>query len=972
MASTNSAWYTRVWRSEDGLPNDTVTSLAQTPDGYLWLATPSQLARFDGDEFEPFPQNTFGAANNQRVTIIVCSHDGSLWLPLDRGPVVRLKDGAVEVISNGVPNFVVEDAVEDGDGNLWVSYRGGTLRRIKDGKAFAISEAAGYLGARGGCSLARGVSGQFWLAQRGDIFRYENGRFRPVAHLPSTTTRITAARQGGLWGCSGPDFFRYEHDQLKIIARLPTASTATMPTTILEAQDGTVWIGTSTSGLFRYDGSGLENIPTSHRDIPSLFQDREGNLWAGTAGGGLDRIQSRTIELQGTESGLPVEAVRSVCEDAAGTLWAVTQNDALVHRVDRWWRTLSTGTEWPGGPVTCVAPDPRGGVWIGGRSRIYHWNDGKFQSWIEGVHNHIIRALWANTNGDLWIGGERLERFHDGVSTLVPMPAGVETIRAMTADAAGTIWVGSVNGHLLRVTGDEAFDETTRLLGAPDSIRCLATTSDGSLWIGFANDGLGLVTNGKMFRFGSAQGLSDDSISQIVADDLDRLWLGSDHGIFKVKRSELTAITAGTMTRVQSIRYGRDEGSPGLQASYGVSPGAIRGHDGRLWLPLRSGIAMIDPARLHDDLNPPPVLLKRVSVDDRPFATYGGVMPVGTMADLRRPRSGLALAPGHHRLEFDFTAMNFAAAENIQFRYRLDGVDDHWIDARNQRTANYPNLATGRYRFFVNARQNGGLWNPADATFDFSIRPYFWETWWFRLAAIIVFTAGAIAIGRYIAFRRLRLKLQLLEQQAALEKERSRIAKDIHDDLGGSLTQAALLLDLASQDRNDPKKVEEHLQQIGGTVRQVTESLDEIVWAANPRNDTPADLNDYISLFAVQFLQAANIRCRIDSPRHFPDRPLSPEVRHGLFLVAKEALNNVVRHAHASEVQLRIIATGESLEIHIIDDGRGFNGESGDNRYSDGLRNMEQRMADIGGRFSVESRPNAGTKISAAYFWTAQ
>ncbi|HXF10878.1 MAG TPA: two-component regulator propeller domain-containing protein, partial [Desulfuromonadaceae bacterium] len=630
IASANSSWYTRVWRSEDGLPNDSVTALAQTPDGYLWTATPTHLARFDGNEFEESSQASFAPGNNQRITTAVCGRDGCLWLPMDRGPVIRLKDGVVEVISNGFPNLVVEDAMEDGDGVFWISYRGGSLCRIKDGRAYTVSEKDGYPGPRGGgCTLALDNQGRCWCVQRGQVFRYHDGRFSSVFQFSSSFTRMTTARNGGFWICSGAEFFKYdERTGAKMIGRLTTDAGGAVPTTLLETRDGAVWIGTATSGLFRYDASGFENISTSHSDILSLLEDREGNLWVGTAGGGLDRVQRRVIELENSESGLPADSVRSLCEDIDGTLWAVTQNDLLAHRVNNFWTTVSTAANWRGGPVVNVASDPRGGVWIGGRSRLYHWKDGEVQTWDAGLANHIIRALLADTNGNVWIGGEKLERFRDGVSTPIPMPREVETIRALAMDAAGNVWAVSVNGFLLRISGDRAYDETTRVFGRPLSARCLTATPDGSLWIGFANDGVGLLKDGKFFKLGTAQGLMDGSISQILPDDSGWMWFGADHGIFKVPRKELENAMTETNRRIQCIHYGRDEGSPGLQANYGASPAFVRGRDGRLWFSLRTGVAVIDPARLHDDLNPPPVLLKRVSADDRAVASYGGPMPV--------------------------------------------------------------------------------------------------------------------------------------------------------------------------------------------------------------------------------------------------------------------------------------------------------------------------------------------------------
>ena len=231
-----------------------------------------------------------------------------------------------------------------------------------------------------------------------------------------------------------------------------------------------------------------------------------------------------------------------------------------------------------------------------------------------------------------------------------------------------------------------------------------------------------------------------------------------------------------------------------------------------------------------------------------------------------------------------------------------------------------------------------------------------------------MFTGCVIAIVSYASFRRLRLRMRVLEQQAALHRERARIAKDIHDDLGANLTQIALLGELALQDRATPEKAGGRVEKISATARQAIKSLDEIVWAVNPRNDTLAHLIDYAGQFALDYLRVAGIRCRLDFPEQTPPREVSTDVRHNLFLVIKEALHNIVKHAHASEVQLRVTATEESLRLMVEDNGQGFDWPQEDAR-ADGLRNMRQRLTEIGGECRIESRAGAGTKITVELPW---
>jgi signal transduction histidine kinase len=249
--------------------------------------------------------------------------------------------------------------------------------------------------------------------------------------------------------------------------------------------------------------------------------------------------------------------------------------------------------------------------------------------------------------------------------------------------------------------------------------------------------------------------------------------------------------------------------------------------------------------------------------------------------------------------------------------------------------------------------------------------PFFWQTWWFRFAVTMFFAAGIYAVVRFVAVRRLRAKVQRLEKENAIQKERARIAQDIHDDLGARMTQISLITELTQRALAQPDKAAEHVKQIASLSRQGIKSLDEIVWAVNPRNDTLADLLDYAGQYAVDFLQKAGVRCRVDFPATLPERELSGEVRHGLFLAVKESLNNVAKHAHATEVSLRARLTDSRLQLEIADNGQGF-AAAPDNALADGLRNMQLRLAEIGGECSITSQPGTGTTIRFEVPWGSE
>jgi signal transduction histidine kinase/streptogramin lyase len=824
-----------------------------------------------------------------------------------------------------------------------------------------------------------------WLFKRGQLGVWREGKIQTLQRLPGRSGRLAVARDGGVWACA--DFHLYKFKEGGALADLGSFQprlSGTEVSVMLEGSDGILWIGTTFSGLYRYDGVSFEWVSTTHQEILSLLEDAEGNIWVGTAGGGLNQVRQRAVTLETSETGLPSPAVSSLCQDNDGVVWAATLN-ALSRYVGGRWQVLPTGTNWSGDAMS-VCPDPKGGLWIGTRyNRLMRWQDGQFVDWGDPrlIKGQTIHTLLVATNGDLWIGEDSpvaIQRLRAGRLQDFEVSPEVRVIRACAQDAAGNIWFGSSKGDLLRVVGDRLVDETPRTIGAPQSIRCLYATPDGSLWIGFAGWGVGRIKNGRYSVVNArAGGLQDDYISQIIEDGRGWFWFGGDRGIFKVRQSELERVCNGLLPRVRSVQYGPAEyglaeGQPSLQANFGNAPLALHSRDGRIWLSMRTALAVIDPDKVPRSSRPPPVLVTRVGVGDHTVAAYGGIqaaMPSyeGAVLNLAQEAVEVKVPPHHRRLTIDFTALSFTGTENILFRYRLDGFDDDWIETKPKalRTAVYPRLLKGDYKFQVQACNSEGFWNDYGATLAFVVTPFFWQTWWFQSVVVVAFTALIIAVVRYVSFRRLRAQLQTLEQQAALYKERARIAKDIHDDLGASLTQISLLGELAHQDRDAPEKVGDHINIISNTARRAVKSLDEIVWAVNPRNDTLAHFIDYTGQFALDYLRLAGVRCRLDLPEDVPARELSTDVRHNLFLVVKEAINNTVKYAHATELRLRIAVSAAKLELTVEDNGCGFEQPSGDGM--DGLRNMRQRMADIGGQCWIQGRPGAGAKIALELPW---
>ena len=970
-SETNSSWSTRVWGSDDGLPNNTVNALAQTSDGYLYIATPTRLARFDGISFEEVSYKSFAGSSNPKIRALLTDRRGGLCVAMDDALAV-LDPGSRRIMTNGLEGISPQGVVEDGDGAFWIVYEKNKVCRIKDGRVKRFGQDDG-LDTNYICTLAVDTRGRLWFGQSHAVGIFRNEKFETLVRAPFTATRICAAGDGGIWISSNAQLLKYhEGGQLEDHGRLKVDPPYRTPIVLLESRDGAVWMGTSDHGLFCYDAAGFQAVPTSHSDVLAFLEDHEGNLWVGTDGGGLNRLKTRAVELLQGQAELPFEAVQSICEDTNGDLWVAAGNGVLARRTGSSWQNISSDAIWPGGSANCVAAAPDGSVWIGtGSSGLRRWHAGVIDSWApsaDGLASRSIRALMVARNGDLWIGEQGpgpLQCLHQGQFRTIPLPRDTRLIRGMAEDLNGNIWIGTAgSGTLFCVSNDIATDCTSLTLSEPRSIRCLQTTPDGSLWIGYAGSGVGRLKNGRFVQARTADGLYDNSISQILYDGRGWMWFGAEHGIFKVREQDFEAFAENRVTQIHSIHYGRDDGAPSLQANVGNCPSAMRTQDGRLWMPMRSGLAVVDPTALHENLEPPPVLLKRVIVDDRVLAIDSDADPVHANEEF--VATPLKIAPDHRRLEFQFTALTFRDPENVRFRYRLEGFDNGWMDAGTQRGVTYSRLPAGEYRFDVKACNSDGVWNDRGVALALTVTPFLWQTWWFRLTAVAVFAFGIGATVRYLSTRRLRSRVQALERQAALDRERARIARDIHDDLGASLTEMTLLAGLASRKESTPEQVGEHVQQLSTTVRQVTDSLDEIVWAVNPRNDTLPHMVNYLGKFALNFVRTAGIRCSVDLPDQPPPLTLSAEVRHNLFLVAKEALNNSVRHANATEITFTMALVDGSLKIIVDDNGRGLAGAAnGDD--ADGLRNMRERMKNIGGIFEIEPKAGAGTRVVLVY-----
>ena len=429
-------------------------------------------------------------------------------------------------------------------------------------------------------------------------------------------------------------------------------------------------------------------------------------------------------------------------------------------------------------------------------------------------------------------------------------------------------------------------------------------------------------------------------------------------------------LAAGGMSVVYPLVYGRPEGMPSEECSGGVYPAGLRTSAGRLCFPTLKGVVVVDPRSDRADAPAPAVVLEETVVDDvvaevkRAASAGGGA--AGTAHDASADGGEVRISPGQHRLEFRFTGMNLSAPQRVRFRFRLEPLEAKWVESGARRTATYSYVPPGKYRFRVIACNSGGMWTEAGASVGLVVLPHFWQAWWFLGLASVGLLGSVAGTVRLVERRKHQRRLKLLEQERTLEHERARIAQDLHDDLGSSLTRISLLSDLARADKDSPAQVEAHAQKISQSAGQTVRALEEIVWALRPGSDSLQSLVEYIAHFANELFDGDTARCRLDLPHDLPDKSLPPEMRHNIFLVVKEALTNALKHGRAREVQVRAKASAKSLEIVVQDDGRGFEVEAlppaPGKRH--GLGNMRRRAENMGGTLTVESGCGKGTTVT--------
>ncbi len=745
-----------VWTEDDGLPQNMASAIAQTPDGFLWLGMEEGLVRFDGFDFRVFRPENAPAFTTPWVTSLWPDPDGTLWIGTAGGGLVRLREGAFTAFTtdDGLPHANVRGLHRDTRGTLWIGTEGGGLAAWDpDGTRRRFTTADG-LASDFVLSVGESEDGAVWVGTVDGLTRIRDGSletFRRSDGLPgSRVNAVLGSADGSVWlGTTDGGLSRHVDGRFVAWATEQGLSSNSV-TSLYEDAAGTIWVGTNGGGLNRIVDGEVTSITTA-RGLPgnlilSLAGDREGGLWLGMTGAGLGRMREGVVRVLGQPEGLSADIALAMHETGDGELWIGTAGGGVNHVGQDGIRAYTTAEGLAHNVVISLGGGgPNGEVWVGTPSGVSRIRDGRVTTLDEddGLLSAQATAIVVEPGGAVWLGmpGRGLQRWDAGPEAVWNTDNGLPSdfVTSLRLSPSGALWIGTRDG-LARLRDDEITTVDLGTPGAPsNAVNGISESASGTLWVA-SNGGLGrLRPDGTTTRYGPEQGPFEGQIHAAIEDSLGFLWVSSNDGIHRISVGDLDAIDRGAIEGVRSRAFTRADGLRSAEANGGVDPAGLLRADGSVWFPTMRGAARLEPLVSVPERTPPTPVIEYVVVNDVPHP----------------PLDDVVLGPHARTLEFHFTAPTFVAPDEVNFRYRLEGFDDDWVESGARREAYYTALPPGSYAFRTAARRGAGPWNEVEASQPFTLEPYFHETLWFR--SLIALGILALAWGAY------RLRVRRLE-----------------------------------------------------------------------------------------------------------------------------------------------------------------------------------------------------------------
>jgi signal transduction histidine kinase/ligand-binding sensor domain-containing protein len=972
----------KAWQVREGFTQGYIRSIAQTPDGYIWLGTGFGLFRFDGVRVEHWqpPLNGEQLPSNFIVCLYV-ARDGTFWIGT-RGGLVSWRDGKLTRYPD-LAGLIIGSILEDRNGAVWV---GGSYSVASSGKLCAIDGTnVDCYGSDG--ALGNGVTGLYedshdvlWVVGRDGVWRWRPGP-PTFYHMPFGTSSVQNLGEAGDGTLLIPlpgKLARFRGGKLETQHPYPAPARNVDGVVLLRDRDNGVWIGTPGAGVVHlHQGRAdvfSEADGLSGNLVTSLFEDREGDVWVATLGG-LDRFRNYAVATYAQHEGLgTVPGWGSVVAGRDGAIWMGT-NDGL--------------RMWSHGEVT-----------IYGRA-----DDHKSQSttlWLpvryvadRGLPDHRPVFVFADNAGRVLVSTPYAFGYMEngGFVPISGLPGGL--VSSVAQDRQGNLWIANQDQGLLRLSKDGTVQQISwASIGHKDGAQSLATDrSTGGLWLGFdgggvaflrdgriketygraeelgsgavsalyietddtvwaaTEGGLSRIKNGRVLTLTSKNGLPCDAIRWITQDENHSFWLHMSCGLVRIGRTELDAWAADSRRTVKTTVFDSSDGVPNEPISFRAGSQVARSLDGRMWFQGLGGASVIDPQHLPSDEITPRVHIERITANGK---TYDA-------------STGIRVPPRLRDLKIDYTALSFVAPEKVQFRYQLEGQDRNWREVTNDREAQYSNLPPGDYVFRVTAANKSGVWNEAGATLEFSVAPAWFQTDWFYASSVL---AGLLIAWTIYRIRMRQVARSLRARFDERLSERTRIARDLHDTLLQSFQASLIQMQRARNhfSRSTEDAIRTLDNAIGSTEQAIVEGRDAI----QDLRLTVTPQRDLEHLITVAGRELAKAQDANGTPPVFrvtvegPHRSLSPILQDEVYRIGREVLRNAFRHSQASHIEAEIRYDKRKLRLRIRDDGKGIDQKimaEGERAGHWGLPGARERATRIGARLDFWSEAGAGTEV---------
>lgn len=961
----------RKWQVQQGLPRAALFSIRQSADGFIWLGTQSGLYRFDGVSFSSAKELKSVVGKDTSLLSEAWIQDlcednfGGLWVGTDEKGLIRLNEGRATLFdtSTGMPSDQIRCLFRDQAGNIWIGTSKGPVKW--DGKRLQFKPFQSSAGDFDCLAIGQTTDGQLWFAAPEMQIQVWNERklerrFIRAFPAENSINALLGSRDGKLWVGTTAGIVCISGQQEETFTQEQGLANDWV-NCLRESRDASIWVGTK-DGLSRFRSvTSNESIPAhaifesfrsrdglSQSTVFTICEDHEGSMWVGTKNGLNQMLDRRTIPFT-TSEGLPSNDMGPILQDRSGKIWVGTLDAGLtLFDEERFLGSFSEESGLPSDQIISLAEGHSGDLWVGTERGLCRMNSGQVVDHftaLRGLPSDVVNCICQSPSGVLWAGTKAGLVQLEGDRFVLPengtRPEFRQSITALYQFGEKSLIVATRDGHVYRYDGKSVVQLPTGEI-PPCIVDAIYEDQDGLLWIGTRGFGAIMIDKDRHVRFTTKQGLYDDDIFGIVADNEGRLWMACSRGLFFVDKNELRTYSAGRQLKIKSTQFSPTDAQRTIECQSGVQPTLCKTQSGRIWFATTHGVIVIDPVRMQRSLPLPSVVVESVRVNGQTI----------------RPTAIGRLPPGQTNLDFRYAALSFASPTRINFRYKLEGFDENWIDAGSRREAFYTNLPPGVYRFRVSAANPESPWSESRSLVEFELTPYFYQTQWF-----IPLLLSLIAVTGWISFRfRVRqIKLQL----RAVLAERVRIARELHDTLLQGFSGVTMQLQaLASRLRHSPERLvlEDIIHDAGNCLREARRSVAGL--RNSPETGSTSGFVDAIRQSAVQLTEAHDIRLVL----HLKNCPhqFTPDVEYHLLKIMQEAVTNSVKHAHARRIDITLSPGEYFLDLQVTDDGQGFHEQLGipDLPGHYGLIGMHERAKQIRGELTINSKPAAGTTVT--------